>query len=165
MTSAVKLPAFKSVTVRHTPLTAMLSPILVCSSTVSAAIVRTAEALGINGALLHNCCDVYNPKALRASMGGMLRLPFMQSENLAEDIKKYKSQGFSVYAAVPDASAQDITKIEFHGSDICVIGNEGNGVSGEVLAECAPLTINMLGRAESLNASVAGTIVMWEMLR
>lgn len=129
------------------------------------AIVRTAEALGINGALLHNCCDVYNPKALRASMGGMLRLPFMQSENLAEDIKKYKSQGFSVYAAVPDASAQDITKIEFHGSDICVIGNEGNGVSGEVLAECAPLTINMLGRAESLNASVAGTIVMWEMLR
>lgn len=66
---------------------------------------------------------------------------------------------------MPDASAQDITKIEFHGSVICVIGNEGNGVSGEVLAECAPLTINMLGRAESLNASVAGTIVMWEMLR
>lgn len=44
MTSAVKLPAFKSVTVRHTPLTAMLSPILVCSSTVSAAIVITADA-------------------------------------------------------------------------------------------------------------------------
>ncbi len=129
------------------------------------AIVRTAEALGINGALLYNCCDVYNPKALRASMGGMLRLPFAQSGNLAADIRKYKAAGFSVYAAVPDSSAKDITEIKFRGSDICVIGNEGNGVSGEVLAECAPLTINMLGRAESLNASVAGTIVMWEMLR
>lgn len=129
------------------------------------AIVRTAEALGISGALLFNCCDVYNPKALRASMGGILRLPFVQSENLAEDIKKYKAAGFSVYAAVPDSNAKDITNVEFKGSDICVIGNEGNGVSSEVLAECAPITINMLGRAESLNASVAGTIVMWEMLR
>lgn len=129
------------------------------------AIVRTAEALGINGAVLYNCCDIYNPKALRASMGGMLRLPFVQSENLAADIRKYKKAGFSVYAAVPDSSAKDITKIEFRGSDICVIGNEGNGVSDEVLAECTQLTVNMLGRAESLNASVAGTIVMWEMLR
>ncbi len=129
------------------------------------AIVRTAEALGINGAVLYNCCDVYNPKALRASMGGMLRLPFVQSENLAADIRKYKKAGFSVYAAVPDSSAKDITKTEFRGSDICIIGNEGNGVSDEVLAECTQLTVNMLGRAESLNASVAGTIVMWEMLR
>lgn len=130
------------------------------------AIIRTAEALGINGAILYNCCDLYNPKALRASMGSILRLPVLISENLAEDIKAYKANGFKAYAAVPDSSARDITGVDFNGSDICVIGNEGNGVSNQVLSACDELiTINMLGRAESLNAFAAGAITMWEMLR
>ena len=130
------------------------------------AVIRTAEALGINGAILYNCCDLYNPKALRASMGSILRLPVLISENLAEDIKAYKANGFKSYAAVPDSNARDITKVDFFGSDICVIGNEGNGVSNQVLSACDELiTINMLGRAESLNAFAAGAITMWEMLR
>lgn len=65
------------------------------------AIVRTAEALGISGALLFNCCDVYNPKALRASMGGILRLPFVQSENLAEDIKNINRRAFRFMPRCP----------------------------------------------------------------
>lgn len=129
------------------------------------AIIRTGEALGIDGAILYNCCDVYNPKTLRASMGSVLRLPFVVSDNLAQDILKYRKDGFSVYATVPDSSAKDIKTVDFNGSDICVIGNEGNGVSKEVQsASDALVTINMLGRAESLNASVAGAITMWEML-
>lgn len=130
------------------------------------AIIRTAEALGIDGAVLYNCCDIYNPKALRASMGSILRMPFLFSENLAADIEKFRKSGFSVYAAVPDSSARDIKTIDFSGSDICVIGNEGNGVSQAVIdaSDCL-ITINMQGRAESLNAFVAGAITMWEMLR
>lgn len=130
------------------------------------AVIRTAEALGIAGAICYNCCDVYNPKALRASMGSILRLPLIISENLANDIEKAKSNGFSAYAAVPDSNAADITKIRFSDSSICIIGNEGSGISEAVKKSASQLvTINMLGRAESLNASMAGAIAMWEMLR
>lgn len=129
------------------------------------AIIRTAEALGIDGAVFSGCCDMYNPKVLRSSMGGALRLPIMLCDDLESEILKLNSIGFNSYAAVPDASAEDIKNISFNGSDICVIGNEGNGVSQEVKKACSGLvTINMLGRAESLNASVAAAIVMWEML-
>lgn len=130
------------------------------------AIIRTAEALGIDGAICYNCCDIYNPKALRASMGSILRLPVITSENLCIDIEHMKADGFSVYSAVPDSSAKDITKIDFNTSSVMIIGNEGNGISNEVQACSTDLvTINMLGRAESLNASMAGAIAMWEMLR
>ncbi len=130
------------------------------------AILRTAEALGIGGAILYNCCDAYNPKALRAAMGSSLRLPMIISDNLVRDITELKANGFSVFATVPDRDAQDITKISFPASSVCVIGNEGNGISDEVKAASGNLvTINMLGRAESLNASMAGAIAMWEMLR
>lgn len=129
------------------------------------AIIRTAEALGVDGAVFSGCCDLYNPKVLRSSMGGALRLPIMLCEDLENEILKLNSLGFNSYAAVPDSSAADIKDISFNGSDICVIGNEGNGVSNEVKEACSGLvTINMLGRAESLNASVAAAIVMWEML-
>ena len=130
------------------------------------AIIRTAEALGLDGAILYNCCDIYNPKALRASMGSILRMSFLFSESLASDIENFKKSGFSVYSAVPDSSACDIREVAFSGSDICVIGNEGNGVSKAVLdASDRLITINMQGRAESLNAFAAGAITMWEMLR
>ncbi|MDE6413061.1 MAG: RNA methyltransferase [Eubacterium sp.] len=130
------------------------------------AIIRTAEALGINGAICHNCCDIYNPKALRASMGSILRLPVILSDNLVSDMEAAKEQGFSFYATVPNKSAEDITKIDFPASSVIIIGNEGNGISEEVKAAADQLvTINMLGRAESLNASMAGAIAMWEMLR
>lgn len=130
------------------------------------AIIRTAEALGVDGAICYSCCDVYNPKALRASMGSILRLPLIISDNFVKDIENAKDLGFSVYAAVPDSDAKDITKTNFSESSICIIGNEGNGISEEVKKVATELiTINMLGRAESLNASMAGAISMWEMLR
>ena len=130
------------------------------------AIIRTAEALGIDGAICHNCCDIYNPKALRASMGSILRLSIILSRDLVDDIEKAKENGFAVFATVPSKEAEDITKIDFPDSSICIIGNEGNGISDAVKASATQLvTINMLGRAESLNASMAGAITMWEMLR
>lgn len=130
------------------------------------AVIRTAEALGINGAICYNCCDIYNSKALRASMGSILRLPIILSDNLALDIENAKKTGFTFYAAVPDKNAEDITKVDFSESSVIIIGNEGNGISEPVKASASKLvTINMLGRAESLNASMAGAIAMWEMLR
>ncbi|MGN0521578.1 MAG: TrmH family RNA methyltransferase [Eubacterium sp.] len=130
------------------------------------AISRTAEALGIDGMIICGGCDIYNPKALRASMGSMLRIPVSESDNLKETLLNSKKCGFAVYATVADSSAKKITEIDFNKSSICVIGNEANGISDDIKEVCDGLiTIPMLGRAESLNASVAASITMWEMLR
>lgn len=124
------------------------------------------RALGIAGLLAYNCCDVYNPKALRASMGSLLRLPVTVSHDLREDLLLYKAEGFQVLGTVPVDTAAKITETHFTKSSICVIGNEGNGISQGVKQVCDDLvTIPMKGRAESLNASVAAAITMWEMMR
>ena len=130
------------------------------------AISRTAEALGMDGMIICGGCDIYNPKALRASMGAMLRIQVMETENLPDFLLHAENSGFHIYAAVPDSDAEKLTDTDFSGSSICIIGNEANGISKEVLSVCSKLiTIPMPGRAESLNASVAASILMWEMLR
>lgn len=129
-------------------------------------ILRTAEALGINAVLVGGGCDVYNPKVLRASMGSVLRIAVVQSDALANELQLLKNKGFAVYGTVPDSLAKSITDIHFGGGAVCVIGNEANGISDDVKKVCSELvTIKMLGNAESLNASVAASITMWEMLR
>ncbi|MGN0447206.1 MAG: TrmH family RNA methyltransferase [Acutalibacteraceae bacterium] len=129
------------------------------------AVCRTAEALGIKGAVIYSCCDLYNPKTQRAAMGSALRLPVFETQNLAELLTKLKGEGMKLYATTPDSSALKITKADMSGGVVAVIGNEGNGVSDGIFALCQKLTIPMLGRAESLNASMAAAITMWEMMR
>ncbi|MBQ7116739.1 MAG: RNA methyltransferase [Clostridia bacterium] len=129
------------------------------------AICRTAEALGITGAILCGCCDRYSPKSQRAAMGSLLRLPVLESDDLCRDIELLKEKGMAVYATSPDSSAEKITEIPMDGGIVCVIGNEGNGVSDEVFSLCRKVTIPMKGNAESLNASMAAAITMWEMMK
>ncbi|MBQ3135975.1 MAG: RNA methyltransferase [Clostridia bacterium] len=129
------------------------------------AICRTAEALGIKGAILYGCCDRYSPKSQRAAMGSLLRLPVFDSADLCKDIEFLKKKGMSVYATSPDSSCEKITGVSMDGGVVCVIGNEGNGVSEDVFSLCRKLTIPMQGNAESLNASMAAAITMWEMMR
>lgn len=130
------------------------------------AVIRTAEALGIDGIITYNCCDIYNPKTLRASMGSVLRMTIFDTDSLESKLISLKSNGFCVYSTVPDSSAVSITNIDFSSNTVCVIGNEANGIEENIKAVCNEcITIPMLGRAESLNAGVAASIVMWEMLR
>ncbi len=129
------------------------------------AISRTAEALGISGAILSGCCDRFSPKAQRAAMGSLLRLKVIESENLKETLLALKEKGMAVYATTPDEKAKKITDLSFDEGAICIIGNEGDGVSAEIFEISKKITIPMLGRAESLNASMAAAITMWEMMR
>lgn len=129
------------------------------------AVCRTAEALGIKGAILYNCCDRYSPKSQRAAMGSLLRLPVYESDNLVSDLVTLKEKGMKIYATSPDEKSAKITETSMSGGVVCVIGNEGNGVSDEVFAVSEKITIPMLGNAESLNASMAAAITMWEMMR
>ena len=129
------------------------------------AAARTAEALGISGLIVSGGCDRFNPKALRASMGSLLRLPVMQVEDLASWLKA-QNETILTLATVPDTRATSICTLDFSGGAIAVVGNEGNGVSEAVLSAVRErVTIPMRGAAESLNASAAATITMWEMMR
>lgn len=129
------------------------------------AVCRTAEALGISGAITYCCCDLYNPKTQRAAMGSALRLPIIETDNLKETLQELEGHGMKLYATTPDSTASDITKEDMSNGVIAVIGNEGNGVSDEIFSVCRKVTIPMAGRAESLNASMAAAITMWEMMR
>ena len=70
------------------------------------------------------------------------------------------------YAAVVDSAAQKVTDITFTEPCAVVIGNEGNGIRPETVQACRHrITIPMNGKAESLNASVAAAILIWEMVK
>lgn len=129
------------------------------------AISRTAEALGLDGLIVENGCDVYNPKAQRAAMGSLLRLPVVQTDDLCALLDSCRKNGMRVYASTPDSSAEKITEADFSGGVVCVIGNEGSGIREELLNTCDKITIPMLGRAESFNAAAAASILLWEMMR
>ncbi len=130
------------------------------------AISRTAEALGLDGLIIFGGCDIYNPKALRASMGSLLRLPVKLCKSLENELEICEKTGIKTYATVPDRTALSITEVDFSAGAVCVIGNEGNGVSKEIIEKCGcRITAKMAGRAESLNAAAAASIVMWELVK
>lgn len=129
------------------------------------AVCRTAEALGIKGAITRGCCDLYNPKTQRAAMGSALRLPIIETDDLSTLLCFLAEKGMKLYATTPRADSVKITDVAFDGGSVAVIGNEGNGVTDEIFSLCEKITIPMGGRAESLNASMAAAITMWEMMR
>ena len=128
------------------------------------AVSRTAEALGVSGIILSGCgVDPYSPKALRASMGTLLRMPLFILDNFSEEISKL---GLKVFSCVVDKDAQKLTETSFEDGCVVVIGNEANGITEATKAVSDKLiTIQMKGSAESLNASVAAAISIWEMMK
>lgn len=128
------------------------------------AVARTAEALGVSGVILSfGGCDPYSPKSLRASMGTLLRLPIIILSDFSNEIANL---GLKTYACVVDSDAKDINDISFKDGSVLIIGNEANGITDETKKNCDKLiTIRMNGKAESLNAAVAASISMWEMMK
>lgn len=131
------------------------------------AAARTAEALGFSGLILSkDGVDPFSPKSLRASMGALLRLPIVYSNDFLATLTSYKANGFVINGSVVDSHAMHINKISFGKNEVTVIGNEANGMTESAKQLCDRLiTIPMSGRAESLNAAAAAAIIMWEMCR
>lgn len=128
------------------------------------AVSRTAEALGVSGIILsRGGCDPYSPKSLRASMGTLLRMPIIIFDDFSREISE---SGLKTFACVVDKDALPITNTEICDGCVFVIGNEANGLTDETKSIADLLiTIPMKGRAESLNAAVAASIAMWEMMK
>lgn len=129
-------------------------------------IIRTAEALGIVGiAMTSDCPDIYSPKVLRASMGGVFRLPVWIAEAMHEEITRLKSESISVYAAALRPDAQKLGEIRFNGKCAVLLGNEGAGLSEKLIEACdGSIMIPMPGRADSLSVAMAAGILAWEMM-
>lgn len=130
-------------------------------------ILRTAEALGINTVFISNdSTDIYSPKVLRGSMGAVFRLDITIVDDMSAFTDELKKNRITVAATVPDSTAVPITSVHDFTNTAVIIGNEGNGIKKQTLEACdLKLTVPMLGRAESLNASSAAAIVLWEMQR
>ncbi len=129
-------------------------------------IIRTGEGAGITGVIANRgTVDVYNPKTIRATMGSVYRVPFVLEDDLRETVKRLRGSGIRSYAAHL-AGEKSYDELSYREGTAFLIGNEGNGLS-EGLSELADgfLKIPMKGRVESLNASVAAALLMYEACR
>ena len=127
-------------------------------------ILRTAEALGLCGVIVSKgCCDIYSPKVLRGSMGAVFRLKCIEVASMINFVRERVEAGQRVFAAVPDRDAASVLTVDFSGGSVILIGNEAEGLRPETIqAATLPVTIPMNGKAESLNAAAAATILMWQ---
>ena len=125
-------------------------------------ILRTADALGVQVALLEGCADPYSHKVVRASMGAVFRTPVVQAA-WAEVKEKMEQANIPVAVTALSDRAQDIRGAELS-QMAAVIGSEGQGIRQEILDSAqAELIIPMRQHCESLNAAIAAAIVMWQM--
>ena len=129
-------------------------------------ILRTAEAMGIDGVILDGCPDPYAPKMLRGAMGGIFRLPVAVTDDITAEIALLRKAGVPVYAAALTDKARPAGQVDFSGGGAVLIGNEGNGLPEELIGACNDgILIPMARGANSLNAAMAAGILMWEMRR
>lgn len=123
-------------------------------------LIRTADAAGFTGVLLRKgCTDPYNQKSLRSSMGSIMSMPI----RVGVDKEDLLLEGYTVFGAALEGG-KGYKSYTYPEQAVLVIGNEGNGISKEILDLCHhKVYIPMLGDVESLNASIAGGILMFEM--
>lgn len=123
--------------------------------------IRSADAFGLDGIILSlNCCDLYNPKTVRASMSSIFRLPIYKMSR-----EKLVSLGFNLISTSINRSLS-IRDYNFKDRDIVIIGNEAKGVS-DFLMENSNMSINIpiSSKVDSLNANVAASIIIYEMTK
>lgn len=124
-------------------------------------IIRTGAALGIGGILLGpGCVDLYNDKVLRSSLGGLFSLPIVNVEY--DDLKLFKKNNYNIIAM--DLEGIKLSDYTFQEKTVIIIGNENKGIS-EAARKLTDSFINIpISKGmESLNASIAAAIVMYEL--
>lgn len=128
-------------------------------------ILRTVDSVGLTQILVSKgTADAYNPKVVRSTMGAIFRVKIIECENLKRTLKDIKKHKFKIVTSSLQTE-NTIYDINYH-KKVIIIGNEANGVQQEI-QEVADerIKIPMLGKTESLNASVATGIILYEYVR
>lgn len=128
-------------------------------------ILRTVDSANLKQIILSkNSADPYNPKVVRSTMGAIFRVKIIEVEDLKQELQKTQKNGFKVMVTSLDTK-NSVYNVDYN-KKVIVIGNEANGVSKEIqdMAD-EKVKIPMLGKTESLNASVAAGIMIYEYVR
>lgn len=125
--------------------------------------IRTADAAGIDAVIVgEGSVDAYNPKVLRSAQGSHFHLPILRG-NLSDWVVRLKESNVAVYGTALE-NAREYTRYESSDSFALLVGNEGNGVNKELLANTAAnLYIPIFGNSESLNVAVAAGILLYHL--
>ncbi|MGE4543430.1 MAG: 23S rRNA (guanosine(2251)-2'-O)-methyltransferase RlmB [Pedobacter sp.] len=131
------------------------------------ALARSAEASGCQGMILpkDRSCSI-TATAEKASAGALAHLPVCRVTNIARTLDTLKREGFWVFGLAGEAGALNLFEADLSGHVVLVVGDEGKGLRDNVRKHCDNLlSIPMRGQISSLNASVAGGIALFEVLR
>lgn len=127
-------------------------------------VIRSAVAFGVDHIILTaDSADIYNPKTVRSAMGSLFRVKVSIVHDIYSFVTAMKNCGRRVFAAELSNNAVSLSDIGLKPCDAVIIGNEGHGISPELSALCtASVYIPISKKTESLNASVAAALFMWE---
>ncbi len=130
-------------------------------------ILRSAKAFGIDALVVSSdCADLYNSKTVRAAMGALFTQKVVVVDNVGSAVSAFRNNGTRVFAAALEREANKLGSFELAKGDVIVIGNEGHGLSKEVIDACDECVyIPMESGSESLNASIAASVCMWELYK
>lgn len=129
-------------------------------------IIRMSEASGVSGVILNKgCVDLYSPKTVRSTMGSVFRVPVTCVDDLHKSLDEFKKRNIRVYATAADTKNL-YTDCKYTNPSAFLIGNEGKGLSRDIIeAADETISIRMMGQIESLNASIACTVLCFEAMR
>lgn len=129
------------------------------------AIIRTCEAAGVDGIIIPKDRSVeVNSTVMKTSAGALTNVKVIMVTNLKNTIDKLKDRGYWIFAS--DLKGQSYNKIDYKTSTCLIIGSEGNGIS-KIVKDSSDfiISIPMFGEINSLNASVAAGILIYEVIR
>ena len=127
-------------------------------------LLRSAAAFGFDAVVLGpGCASPLSPKTLRSSMGAAGRLPTLHSDDLPAALAALRARGVTTLAtALYRSRPLDEAGNDFPGGLCVVIGSEGQGLTDRIVEACdMAVRIPMTDRVESLNAAVAGSVLLW----
>ena len=129
------------------------------------AIIRTCECAGVNYIIIPKKRSVsVNSTVYKTASGALSHMKIVEVVNLSNTIRKLKDLGYWVYGA--EANGKDYRQVDFKGKTCLVIGSEGHGLKQIVTSSCDEiLSLPMKGKINSLNASVAAGILIYEIMK
>ncbi len=129
-------------------------------------IIRTSDAAGVDAVVItKGCVDVYNEKTVRSTMGSIFTIPILKIDDINDFIDNLIEKKINIVSTTLDSNFYHYD-INYGKKNAIIIGNEGNGIDEEIIHKSnIKVKIPMMGKAESLNASVAAGIIIYETLR